>query len=136
MSSKIVYQFYNYSASTILSTQVIGDKHIENNGDSLNNITLPPVKRANSDDYVSSTITVTTGDHDGSLTLNFYDVNSPTSTCATLECTDLKNPEEPGVLKCSANHDFILKAAGYRSVNNARLIKVTLKDSETESILI
>ena len=131
MSSKIVYNIYNYTNLT-LTTQTQGDKHIENNADGLNGQTLTPLVSGDSDDYVTATITVTTGDHDGALTLNFLEVDDQSGLqIASLRCTDLKNPENPGVLIPQTNSEFRLQAQGYRSVNNARLIKIYLSNADT-----
>ena len=89
MSSKIVVNLYNNTSQT-LTTQTNGHEHIENNADALNGLTLAPIPEGNTDDYVAATITVTTGDYDGSITLNFLNTDSDNLQIASLRCTDLK----------------------------------------------
>ena len=133
MSSKIVVNLYNNTSQT-LTTQTSGHEHIENNADALNGLTLAPILEGNTDDYVAATITVTTGDYDGSITLKFLDTDSDNLQIASLHCTDLKKPENQGVLIPTCNKGYQLNPLGYRSVNNARLIEVyLLETSSTES---
>lgn len=128
MSSKVVFHIFNNTKLTLV-TQTTGDEHIENNGDGLNGLTLDPVPAGNEDDYFSAAITVTTGDHNGSITLNFLNPANANQQIASLRCTNLKNPETEGVLIPVSNAGYELKPVGYRSVNNARLIEINIIES-------
>ena len=61
------------------------------------------------------------------------DTDSDNLQIASLRCTDLKNPEDQGVLIPTCNEGYQINPIGYRSVNNARLIEVYILETSSEN---
>jgi hypothetical protein len=129
MSSTIQFTLGNNTSAT-LTTKTEKDKDIKDHGHELNNIELPPIPPWNINQMDDIDITVTAGGHDGKITLAFLLTDSQDKRkIATVECTNLKNPEKHGVLKCSQLSGYHITARGFRNIGDeTRLIIVNVYD--------
>ncbi|OED44667.1 hypothetical protein ACH42_06930 [Endozoicomonas sp. (ex Bugula neritina AB1)] len=132
MSSKVEFTVANYTTDELM-THISSQTHLENSGEEINGKLLLPLDKGDTDNIPGATITVTTGDHDGSVTLDFLVPSQSNQKVATLRCTDLKNPENDGVLIPTTNAGYTLDAVGFRDVNDKRLITITLNYQEPDS---
>ncbi len=131
MSSDIQFDMYNYTNYTLI-TQSTGEKHIDDDGAALNDLQLPPITTKETTDFKSATITVSTGPHNGEITVSFLlDDSKDSERIAYVVCTNLKNPEKQGVLKCYTNNGYNASAVGQRNIGGeVRLITIKISQEE------
>jgi hypothetical protein len=110
MSSPIHVNVYNGRTSEI-RTIVTFSEHIEDIKP-VNNQSIKPGTR------LSTKITVTTGLHDGKLTLQIVNASNGVSL-GVFQMTNLKNPEKNGAITISpppSESKAVLTSAGYRNL--------------------
>ena len=130
MSSTIQFKLGNYTTENLL-TQTTNEKHIEDDGAALNDLTLSPLDAGDVEGMTVATIKVSTG-HNGEITLNFFLPDSETDEkIGSVVCTDLKNPENPGVLKASQNKGYIVNAVGQSDIGGGTQ-QITITISPTQ----